>query len=116
MLKTSRRESWTLRLQIDLTVLFWVINIKFALPNVKKLNFSLVINGENLNVADLNVTESTMFSGLTIDSKLHWNYQSPLHSSAALGVKKIRQMTDIGTARLVYFSYFRSILQNATMG
>ena len=31
-------------------------------------------------------------------------------SSAALAVKKIRRLTDMETARLVYFSYFHSIM------
>ncbi|VVC97338.1 unnamed protein product [Leptidea sinapis] len=31
-------------------------------------------------------------------------------SSAASAVKKIRQLTDIDTARLVYFSYFHSTM------
>ena len=42
--------------------------IEFALPNVKKHNFSLVIKGETLRLSEL-----AIFLGLTINSKLQWN-------------------------------------------
>ena len=42
--------------------------IEFALPNVKKHDFSLEIKGDTLNVSD-----SAIFLGLSIVSKLQWN-------------------------------------------
>ena len=40
------------------------------------------------------------------DDTMHYNRLS----SAAFAVKKIRSLTDVETARLVYFSYFHSIM------
>ena len=83
--------------------------IEFALPNVNKRDLSLEIKGETLNVS-----ESAIFLGLTIDSKLQWNTHlealADKLSSAAFAIKKVRQLTDVETARLVYYSYFHSIL------
>ena len=60
------------------------------------------------------MSESAIFLGLTIDSKFQWNthLEAPADklSSAAFAIKKVRQMTDVETARLVYYSYFHSIL------
>ena len=62
----------------------------------------------------LNLINETVFLGITIDSKLQWGPHiialSKRLSSAAFAVRKIRQLTDIATARLVYFAYFHSIM------
>lgn len=83
--------------------------IKFALPNVKKLGCSLMLDNEALSLV-----ESTVFLGITLDSKLQWGTQisclAGKLSSAAYAVRKIRQITDVDTARLVYFSYFHSVM------
>lgn len=51
---------------------------------------------------------------MTLDSRLQWGSHiaalSKRLSSAAYAVKKIRFITDEATARLVYFSYFHSIM------
>ena len=66
-------------------------------------NIILVIKRETLAVS-----ESYIFLGLTIDSKLQWNTHLEALvdklSSAALAIKKVRQMTDVVTARLVYYN------------
>ncbi|CAF4802117.1 unnamed protein product [Pieris macdunnoughi] len=68
-----------------------------------------IINGEELNLDD-----TTVFLGITMDSKLQWsphiNGLAKRLSSAAYAVKKIRSLTDVDTARLVYFSYFHSLM------
>ena len=83
--------------------------IKFTLPNVKSCVGKIVLNNERLDLVD-----STVFLGITIDAKLQWGpHISSLSgrlSSAAYAVRRIRQLTDIATARLVYFSYFHSIM------
>lgn len=83
--------------------------IKFSLPNVKSCDSQLLLNNEKLDLID-----STVFLGMTLDSKLQWGPHifslSGRLSSAAYAVRKIRQLTDIATARLVYFSYFHSIM------
>ncbi|CAH2211370.1 jg21981 [Pararge aegeria aegeria] len=83
--------------------------IKFTLPNVKHVKTTVLLNNEELKLED-----TTVFLGITLDSKLQWgphvNNLSNRLSSAAYAVKKIRHMTDVETARLVYFSYFHSIM------
>ena len=83
--------------------------IKFNLPNVKSCVGKIVLNNERLDLVD-----STVFLGITIDAKLQWGPHisclSGRLSSAAYAVRRIRQLTDIATARLVYFSYFHSIM------
>ena len=60
------------------------------------------------------MSESAIFIGLTIDSKLqsnnHLEALADKLSSAAFAIKKVRQMTDVETARLVHYSYFHIIL------
>lgn len=83
--------------------------IQFALPNTKKVECDIVLGTEKLEYVDM-----TTFLGIGIDSKLQWeshiNKLSSRLSSAAFAVRKIRQLTDVPTARLVYFSYFHSIM------
>ena len=84
--------------------------IKFTLPNVMECNDSKVVLKDDF----LGFEQNTVFLGITLDSKLQWGpHISKLTgrlSSAAYAVKKIRQYTDVDTARLVYFSYFHSVM------
>ena len=81
--------------------------IKFSTPNVRQLHTNVQLNG-----VELKPVESTVFLGLTVDSKLQWGPHivklSGRLSSAAYAIKKIRLITDVDTARIVYFSYFHS--------
>ena len=83
--------------------------IRFSLPGVKQCPTKINLNGETLDLVD-----SAVFLGITVDSKLQWGPHisalSSRLSSAAFAVKKIRQITNVETARLVYFSYFHSIM------
>ena len=83
--------------------------IKFALPNVRNLGPNIVLNKVVLETVD-----SAVFLGITVDAKLQWaSHVSSLAgrlSSAAYAVRKVRQYTDVDTARLVYFSYFHSVM------
>lgn len=83
--------------------------VEFTLPNIKKHNIHISLNNEVITV-----TDSTVFLGITLDSRLQWNsHLSTLAgrlSSAAYAVRKIKQLTDTDTARVVYFSYFHSIM------
>ena len=62
----------------------------------------------------MELVKSTVFLGVTLDSKLQWQPHiitlSGKLSPAIFAVKKIRQFTDIDTARLVFFSYFHSVM------
>lgn len=83
--------------------------IKFVTNHVKHEQASVIVKGEELELVD-----STVFLGIMLDSKLQWgphiaNLSNRL-SSAAFAVSKIRHLTDVNTARLVYFSYFHSIM------
>lgn len=83
--------------------------IKFVTPNVKKSKTNIILKDEELDLVD-----TTVFLGITLDAKLQWdshiyNLANRL-SSASFAVKKIRQLTDLETARLVYFSYFHSVM------
>lgn len=68
----------------------------------------------NLNSEKLDVVNETTFLGLVIDSKLQWKPQLTNMikklSAAAYATRKIRQLTDVQTARLIYFSNFHSHL------
>ena len=83
--------------------------IKFALPNVRNLGPNVVLDKKVLETVD-----SAVFLGITVDAKLQWGpHISSLAgrlSSAAYAVRKVRQYTDVDTARLVYFSYFHSVM------
>lgn len=83
--------------------------VRFELPNVKSVPTNVLIKGEKLDLV-----ESTKFLGITLDTKLQWGPHitklSHKLSSAAYAVKKIRALTDVDTARLVYFSYFHSLM------
>lgn len=83
--------------------------LKFTLPNVKQNDIKLFLNGERLDLV-----ETALFLGITLDSKLQWNAHitnlAGKLSSAAYAVRKIRQLTDVETARLTYFSYFHSVM------
>lgn len=83
--------------------------IKFSLPNVRQVNATITLSGEVLDLVD-----DTLFLGLTLDRRLQWApHLSTLAnrlSSAAYAVRRIRQFTNVETARLVYFSYFHSIM------
>ena len=67
-----------------------------------------------MNQEKLEFVDKTVFLGITLDTRLQWGpHLTSLAgrlSSAAYAVRKIRQFTDVDTARLVYFSYFHSIM------
>lgn len=83
--------------------------IHFKLPNVAHSIGSVKINNEVLDVI-----ENTVFLGITVDSRLQWGPHiitlSKRLSSAIYAIKKIKQLTDVHTARLVYYSYFHSVM------
>lgn len=83
--------------------------IRFILPNVKQVKANVIIKNEELALVD-----TTVFLGITLDNKLQWGPHidtlSKKLSSAAYAVKKIRLYTEVDTARLVYFSYFHSLM------
>lgn len=85
--------------------------VKFVLQNVRSTQNNFVIN---INNEKLDVVNETTFLGLVIDSKLQWKPQITNMvkklSAAAYATRKIRQLTDVQTARLVYFSNFHSHL------
>ncbi|KAA5569769.1 reverse transcriptase family protein, partial [Pseudomonas aeruginosa] len=89
--------------------------IKFTLKCIKpSLNVRQVDSDVIVSEESLELVESTVFLGITVDSKLQWGphihkLASKL-SSAAYAVKKIRMLTNADTARLVYFSYFHSVM------
>ena len=83
--------------------------LNFSLPNVRPAPTNIQVKGESLDLVD-----STVFLGITLDNKLQWGPHidklAKRLSSAAYAVKKIRDISDEATARLVYFSYFHSIM------
>ena len=83
--------------------------VRFALPNVGPVESSIVLNGECLEFVD-----KAIFLGLTLDKNLQWSPHIAVLarklSAAAFAVRKIRQLTNVDTARLVYHSYFHSVM------
>ena len=88
--------------------------VKFTMPNVKQVDTHIVMNDETVQIVD-----TTVFLGITLDSKLQWGSHitalAGRLSSAAYAVRKIRSLTDEETARLVYFSYFHSVMSYGLM-
>ncbi|CAF4832932.1 unnamed protein product [Pieris macdunnoughi] len=83
--------------------------VKFVTTNVNSSHSQIIIKDEEIDFVD-----NAVFLGITLDSKLQWDRHieglSNRLSSAAFAVKKIRDLTDENTAKLVYFSYFHSIM------
>lgn len=85
--------------------------VKFSLASSSNHN---TVSNIELNGQTIEFVRSTLFLGITLDSKLQWG----LHiasivgrlSSAVFAIGKMRQLTNVATARLVYFAYFNSIL------
>ncbi|KAA5787272.1 hypothetical protein F3H09_30810, partial [Pseudomonas aeruginosa] len=67
--------------------------IKFTTPNVRPVDTNIIVSGETLELVD-----STVFLGITVDSKLQWGPHicklANRLSSAAFAVKKIRTYTN----------------------
>ena len=120
--KINRKDSDVLHINDSLTILskWFAANnllpnanktkcLKFSLPNVPHVDLQLMLDGKELNLIN-----ETVFLGITIDSRLQWGPHitalSKRLSSAAFAVRKNRQLTDIATAKLVYFAYFHSIM------
>jgi hypothetical protein len=85
--------------------------IRFSTCRPNQINHKPnLILGEHV----LEFSDSTIFLGLTLDSKLQWDSHLAILSSklcsAAYAVRKIRQITDINTAKLVYYSYFHCLM------
>ncbi|KAG6439358.1 hypothetical protein O3G_MSEX000706 [Manduca sexta] len=83
--------------------------IKFVTPNVKKVNANIFINSDEVSLVD-----TTKFLGIILDCKLQWgphiSVLAKKLSAGGFAVDMIRQLTDIETARLVYFAYFYSLM------
>ena len=82
----------------------------FRTPYTKIVKADVLLNGKPVDRVD-----STIFFGITIDSKLQWGshidgLDRNRLRSAAFRSQKNRPLTDVETARLVYFSYFHSIM------
>lgn len=83
--------------------------VRFSLPNVRPVETSIFVNDECLEIVD-----KTIFLGITLDKNLQWSAHIAVLarklSSAVYAIRKIRQLTNVETARLVYHSYFHSIM------
>ncbi|GBP36130.1 Probable RNA-directed DNA polymerase from transposon BS [Eumeta japonica] len=83
--------------------------IRFSLPNVRHGSGTISVRNKELEFVN-----STVFLGITLDDRLQWGpHISKLAkrlSSAAYAVKKMRNLSDVETARLVYFSCFHSLM------
>ncbi|GBP15890.1 Probable RNA-directed DNA polymerase from transposon BS [Eumeta japonica] len=83
--------------------------IRFSLPNVRHGSGTISVRNKELEFVN-----STVFLGITLDNRLQWGpHISRLAkrlSSAAYAVKKMRNLSDVETARLVYFGCFHSLM------
>jgi hypothetical protein len=83
--------------------------IKFSPHNTRNCQLEIKLDGNKLQL----VNES-VFLGICVDSNLQWGPHikklTGKLSSAAYAVKRIGQLTDITTARLVYYAYFHSLM------
>lgn len=99
---------------------FTANNLVLNPKKTKYINFSLAHTNTSikknviLNNESIELVETATFLGITLDSKLQWSHHiaqlAGRLSSAAYAVRRIRQLTDVDTARLVYFSYFHSVM------
>ena len=83
--------------------------VKFVLPKVKAVPARIMMKNYILDFVD-----SAVFLGITLDAKLQWGPHigelAKRLGSAAYAVKKVRQLSDVNTARLVYFGCFHSLM------
>ncbi|GBP48457.1 Probable RNA-directed DNA polymerase from transposon BS [Eumeta japonica] len=83
--------------------------MRFSLPNVRHGSGTVSVRNKELEFVN-----STVFLGITLDDRLQWGpHISKLAkrlSSAAYAVKKMRNLSDVETARLVYFGCFHSLM------
>ncbi|GBP54385.1 hypothetical protein EVAR_29461_1 [Eumeta japonica] len=82
---------------------------KILTPNVRHGSGTISVRNKELEFVN-----STVFLGITLDDRLQWGpHISKLAkrlSSAAYAVKKMRNLSDVETARLVYFGCFHSLM------
>lgn len=87
----------------------YVVYKKCMLPSAREFPTKIMLKDDIVQFVD-----STIFLGLHIDSSLQWRPQidalAVRLSSAAYAVRTIRYISDEDTARLVYYSYFHSIM------
>ncbi|GBP21532.1 Probable RNA-directed DNA polymerase from transposon BS [Eumeta japonica] len=89
----------------DTSLLFKIDRHQSAFDKVNSTIFEIfvMVKDEVLDIVD-----TTLFLGLTLDSKLRWNSHitrlAKRLGSAAYAIKRIRLLTVESTARLVYFS------------
>ncbi|GBP06697.1 Probable RNA-directed DNA polymerase from transposon BS [Eumeta japonica] len=85
------------------------ICIKFSFPNVRHGSRSISVRNKELEFVN-----STVFLGITLDNRLQWGpHISELAKRlnfAVYAVKKMRNLSDVETARLVYFGCFHSLM------
>lgn len=82
--------------------------IKFTLPNVNQAQTHVTMGTK------IDTIEYTKFLGIVLDSKLQWGPHvyalGNRLSSAVYAIREVRKLTDVATARLVYFAYFHSLM------
>lgn len=121
--KTDRKSLNVSNLNNSLNVLsdwFATNNLLLNAAKTKCLKFTLqkARSQSDLNVMldgnKLDFIKETVFLGITLDDKLQWGAHisalSRRLSSAHAAVRRIRQLTDVPTAKLVYHAYFHSIM------
>ncbi|GBP84139.1 Probable RNA-directed DNA polymerase from transposon BS [Eumeta japonica] len=83
--------------------------IKFSLLNVRHGSGTISVRNKELEFVN-----SAVFLGITLDNRLQWgphiNKLAKRLSFAAYAVKKMRNLSDVETARLVYFGCFHSLM------
>lgn len=84
------------------------VNITFTSPKTNDNNNFTTINGS------IEAVESTKFLGVCIDNKLTWsphiNYLIGKLTGIVFALSVIRKRVDLETSKIVYFSYFESLL------
>lgn len=117
----SRKLTNTNFINIALNNVFEWFSSNYLALNANKTNclmFSLgkerIVDPIMINGNNVTLTKTTKFLGLLLDTKLQWgsHIESILGklSSAAYAIRKIREYSDVQTARIVYFSYFHSLM------
>ena len=97
----------------------WCDQNKLVLNETNLIQFRSNEHVQLIANSDFQNVNSTNFLGINIDQFLRWNvhYEELIKkaSKAVYGIRRLKAMTDIETAKLAYFGMFYSLITYGTL-